>query len=388
MGLFSRKEKPKQQAFETNFINICELAEFQELQLRVLAFETCVNLIANAVAKCDFRTFKDNKRVKESEWYLWNVEPNPNQNSSEFLHKLVHTLYAQGEAIVVDNGTRSKNEYLAVAESFELVEPKAFVEQRYKGVVLNGTTMNKVYRESEVLHFKLNENNIKPVLDGITNSFEKLWKTAQSTYGFANGVHLKDHVDTIANEGDVDGVNVEQEYMKMLNNMVKPFLNSDKAVLPEFDGHTFTIMDIGGSAKDTRDIKELTSDVFEFTAKAFGIPPVLIDGKVADTETVTKWFLTFCVDPLLSLMEEEINRKRYGAEDLKAGNYMRISSMSIMHFDVIKDAPAIEKFIGSGFGTINEARDICELEASTDPMADELFITKNFAKMTTMKGGE
>lgn len=386
MGLFSRKEKPKQQTFDTNYINICELAEFKELQLRVLAFETCVNLVANAVAKCDFRTYKNNKKVKESEWYLWNVEPNPNQNSSEFLHKLVHQLYEKGECLVVDNGSRSKKEFLAVADSFMLERPRAFVEQRYTGVVLNGEEMIKNYRESEVLHFKLNEKNIRPVLDGIMTTYESLWKTAQATYGFTAGVHLKDHVEMLSNENEEN--NWEQEYMRLINNMVKPFLNSDKAVLPEFDGHEFSIMDIGNGATNTRDIKELTNDIFEFTAKAFGIPPVLIDGKVAGTEDVTKWFLTFCVDPLLELIQEEINRKRYGAEDMANGNYLKISSATIMHFDAMKDGQSIEKLIGSGFQTINEVREAADIEPSEDPSADRLFITKNFADMDSLKGGE
>lgn len=372
--------------FSTKEINICELADFNEVQLRILAFNTCVNLIAGAVAKCDFKTFKDGKENKGDEWYLLNVEPNPNQNSSEFFHKLIHKLYKNGEALVVDNGSRSKEEYLAVADSFVLEEALTFRERRYTNVVLDGTTMNKAYRESEVLHFKLNEEKIKPVLDGIMISYEKLWNTARSTYAFANGVHLKDHISTIGNYDDEQDFNAK--YMEMLNQQVKPFLTSTTAVLPEFDGHDYSVMELSNGATDTRDIKELTQDIFEFTAKSLGIPPVLVSGTVAGVDDIVQYFLTFCIDPLLYMIQEEFNRKRYGKEDLKKGTMLVIDSSTIQHIDMFKIANNVEKLIGSGYATINETRIAGGLMPSDDKNADKLFITKNFAEMTTLKGGE
>ena len=47
---------------------------------RLLAFNTCVNLIANAIGKCEFKTFRLGNEIKEQEYYLWNYEPNTNQN--------------------------------------------------------------------------------------------------------------------------------------------------------------------------------------------------------------------------------------------------------------------------------------------------------------------
>lgn len=48
-----------------------ELAE--EVQVRELAFNTCVNMIANAVGKCEFKTFQNRKTVQKNEYYLWKV---------------------------------------------------------------------------------------------------------------------------------------------------------------------------------------------------------------------------------------------------------------------------------------------------------------------------
>ena len=45
-----------------------------EVYLRELAFWTCVNKIANAVSKCEFKTYMGYKEVKEREYYLWNYD--------------------------------------------------------------------------------------------------------------------------------------------------------------------------------------------------------------------------------------------------------------------------------------------------------------------------
>ena len=45
------------------------MAAAQEFQLRDLAFWTCANMIANAVARCEFRTFRGGKEIQEREHY-------------------------------------------------------------------------------------------------------------------------------------------------------------------------------------------------------------------------------------------------------------------------------------------------------------------------------
>ena len=90
----------------------------QEYRLRELAFHVCVNTIANAVGKCEFKTFRAGRPIRENEYYLWVVEPNINQNSSAFLHKLVYQLYSHNEALVIATKRRSGEEMLVVADSF------------------------------------------------------------------------------------------------------------------------------------------------------------------------------------------------------------------------------------------------------------------------------
>ena len=135
---------------------------------------------------------------------------------------------------------------------------------------------------------------------------------------------------------------------EMLSNQVKPFLTSENGVLPEFDGYKYE--DVGGNPdtqRSTRDIRALVDDIFDFTARGFLIPPVLIFGDVADSkDAMTRW-LTTCIDPLCDQLSEEINRKRYGFSEWKDGTYLQIDTSAILHFDLFGNAANIEKLIGS-----------------------------------------
>ena len=68
----------------------------------------------------------------------------------------------------------------------------------------------------------------------------------------------------------------------------------------------------------------------------------------------TPVFLTNCIDPLADQIQEEINRKRYGYEGWKKGDYLRVDTSSIIHFDMFANAANVEKLVGSGAFTIND----------------------------------
>ena len=91
-----------------------------EYSLLNLCYGICVDMIANALGRCEFRTYMGNAETQGPEYYLWNVEPNVNQNSSAFLHKLVARLYQNNEALIVNTLARPDMDALVVAVSEEL----------------------------------------------------------------------------------------------------------------------------------------------------------------------------------------------------------------------------------------------------------------------------
>ena len=106
---------PKNGRVSMKEISCRELMEAaQDYKLREMAFWTCVNLIANAMGRCEVRTFENGKEVRDRLYYLWNIEPNKNQSSSAFWHELVGRLYQDNEVLIVSD----RHEQMVVAEDW------------------------------------------------------------------------------------------------------------------------------------------------------------------------------------------------------------------------------------------------------------------------------
>lgn len=353
------------------------MAAAQEFQLRDLAFWTCANMIANAVARCEFRTFRGGKEIQEREHYLWNVEPNVNQNSTAFLHKLVAKLLTDDECLVISTRQREGYDALVVADSYMLNGCYPSKQNEYTDVQVGDVSYEKTFREREVLHLRLNHVNIKPVLDGLYTSYCRLITAAMKRYEWDKGQHWKVHVQQMA-QGKED---FTAKFTAMIEEQVKTFLDSNGAILPEFDGYAYT-NEGGKSTVDLADIQAQAKDIFAFTAKALQIPAVLIDGTVQGTEDAQARFLTSCIDPICDQLQEEINRKRYGYEAMRRGDYLRVDTSGILHFDMFANAGNLEKVVGSAVFTVNDILRAAGLPTIPEPWADEHYLTKNIATLS------
>lgn len=359
------------------------LAAAQEYQLRELAFWICVDMVANAVGRCEFRTFRNGTEVKEQDYYLWNVEPNVNQNSTVFLHKLVAQLCKHNEALIINPRQRDGHDTLVVADGWEVPETSVTRLQEYQQVRVDDFTFHKTFREDDVLHLRLNHLDLRPVLDGLYQSYYKLVSAAMKAYQWSNGQHWKVHVSQLA-QGDKE---FQANFLRMIQEQVKPFLESNGAILPEFDGYTFTNESGRVSAGDTRDIKALMEDIFDFTARSFLIPAVLVNGKVEATSDANQRFLTYVIDPICDQLQEEINRKFYGYDRWRAGEYVWVDSSSIIHFDLFANAANVEKLVGSGVFCINDIRRAAGQAIINEPWAWRFWLTKNIAAIEAAAQG-
>lgn len=359
------------------------LAAAQEYQLRELAFWICVDMVANAVGRCEFRTFRNGAEVKERDYYLWNVEPNVNQNSTVFLHKLVAQLCKHNEALIINPRQRDGHDTLVVADGWEVPETSVTRLQEYQQVRVDDFTFHKTFREDDVLHLRLNHLDLRPVLDGLYQSYYKLVSAAMKAYQWSNGQHWKVHVSQLA-QGDKE---FQANFLRMIQEQVKPFLESNGAILPEFDGYTYTNESGRVSAGDTRDIKALMEDIFDFTARSFLIPAVLVNGKVEATSDANQRFLTYVIDPICDQLQEEINRKFYGYDRWRAGEYVWVDSSSIIHFDLFANAANVEKLVGSGVFCINDIRRAAGQAIINEPWAWCFWLTKNIAAIKAAAQG-
>lgn len=351
-----------------------------ELYIRELAFWTCVNKIANAVSKCEFKTYYHNKETKGKEYYLWNYEPNQNQNAAGFIYKLIAQLYRKNECLVVEINHR-----MYVAESY-IKEVYALRDYQFSGISFDGYTLQETLDMSDVMFFELNSTDMRKLMNGMYDSYSKLITYAQNAYQKSRGHKGILNIAGVAQEQD----NFNETFEELMSTHFKNFFGKDNAVLPLFDGYNY--QDISQNAKtysteSTRDIKALADDIFEFTARAFSFPPSLAKGDVQDTTKATDELLTFAIDPLVKMIQQEINRKRNGKDGIKQGNYLKIDTLAVKHVDIFDIATPIDKLISSGAFTINDILQVIGKPKIDESWADQHFMTKNYSEIGAILKG-
>lgn len=370
-----------------NEIRECFIQHSAELQIKKLAIETCIDLIANTLTTCEFLTYERGKETRKNNYYLFNVQPNINENSSEFIHKLVHTLVWENSCLVI-----MQDEQLVVADDYSVTE-YALKENMYKNVVVGDLKFDKIFYESEVLHYKLNNNNIRKIIDDFYDSFGKLIGSAVGIYKYKNALRYLAKGKTLNSkkQDDVEAAN------NLFNKLFQSWMDPDKSTTVMYMGEDTTLEDMspGGKATSTtatsRDIRALIDDVFDFVASAFHVPKSLIKGDLADVEKQTDNYLMFCIKPLVKLLNAEFNRKMYTKEEYLERTYLKIDPTYIKILDIVNMATAADKFFAIGANTINDNLRMLGREPIEEDWADKRFVTKNYQMVEdveTLKGGE
>lgn len=85
------------------------------------------------------------------------------------------------------------------------------------------------------------------------------------------------------------------------------------------------------------------------------------------------------IDGKARQITQEINRKRYGLDEMQHGNYLRIDTSRLSHFDMFENAASIEKLMGSGF-VFNDILEAIGRERLPEEWANTPYITKNLGR--------
>lgn len=347
---------------------------------RELAMWNAIDLIAKSISKCEFKEFQAGKEKKGLEWYRWNVEPNKNQNSTEFLRKLIFMLYYRGDCLVVSEGDQ-----LLVADSF-VREPYVLYEDIFSQVTIDDFTFRKNFSGSEVFYWNMNSlgdgKSIQPVLKLMLESYAKLLAYGMKSYKTSRGNKAIFRYDTIPVPEENKNEWIKNQYDKF-----GKFLSADSGIAAVGKGTDLVSFQperkASYSTENTRDIRSMIDDISDFTAKAFGIPPALLRGDVEGISDALDQFLTFCIDPLADMLHEEIVRKSIGRTKVLQGYDLQIDTSAIKHIDIIDAANGIDKLIGSGVCSINDILKLLGRTPINEPWADRHNLTKNYEPLDT-----
>lgn len=348
-----------------------------------LAIETCIDLISNALVRCEFQTFLKGEEVRGENHYLFNVSPNQNQNASEFIHSMVNHLFKNNECLVVMH-----NDYLYVADDYEKKE-YALYENIYESVTIGDFTFDKSFNESEVIYLKLNDNNIAEVIDGLYASYGKLLSSAMNYYKRKNNKRLLVTGDFLRSQTD----ETQAALNTLLERQLADYFNPDKEGVAFQAPKGYEIQDksdnlTAANANTSRDVRDLVDDIFDIVATAFHVPMGLLKGDLANVESQIDAFLMFRINPLAELIADEFNRKMYTKKDHAERTGIKVDTSNIKILDIVKLSTALDKYFAIGVNTINDNLKLLNRQPVNDPLANTRFVTKNYQSLHSLEGGE
>lgn len=356
-----------------------------KLYYKELALYTASSYIANAISMAEIRVYKGGKKVKDADYFTLNVAPNRNETASLFWHKVINKMIRNEEGcLVVEVKDR-----LYVAENFGIKEERPILGNIYENVVLSdGLTLNrKQYRADEVFLFKLEDQQIKRLLDGMYDDYAKLMDTAARAFKDTNGRKYKFKV-TGVKSGDEQ---FNEEFNNYISENIREYMESEYATYVEYDGEEL-IEDTGGkTAKSADDIVKLRKDIFEMFGQAFKIPSALMSGDITSIKDVCDVFLTFAIDPFADNITQTLN-KRAGLDNFLAGNYYKCYTGRIKHRDLFDSASDADKLLSTSTMCVDEIRDELDLDPLNTDWSKQFYLTKNYEKVEEatipIEGGE
>lgn len=340
-----------------------EQAAFKELALHI-----AISYVANALSKCEIKTYENGKEVKGLLYYLLNVAPNPNQNASQFINQVVENIYYNKQALVLLH-----KDNLYCADSFDVDDSEPLKGYKYNNITFNGQQLKKTYAPHEVFHFKLDNKDAKKLIDSLYAQYGEIIALALQTFKATNGRKYKLLLENYK-AGDPAFAEV---FEKVIKAQLKTFIENDNAVYPQFKGTDLQEFQTSGRA-DTNDIIAMRKEIFETTAQAIKIPLSMMYGNITNMNEIVKVFLSFAVDPLADMISEEFTRKRYSFEEWQNGSFVEVDTSCINYVDILEVADKAEKAIGSGLASIDEIRPRVRLNPLNTDFSKAHFITKNF----------
>ncbi|MEG0667836.1 MAG: phage portal protein [Clostridium sp.] len=351
----------------------------QEIYFKELAVYTAISYIANAISKCEIKTYVNHEEVKNKDYFVLNYSANINENSSQFWHKVIEKMfYSQyGEALVIEN-----NGSLYCADSYAK-EEYPMMGNRYVGITIGNLQLKRSYRANEVYIFKLENKKVKSLIDGLHQNYSELLNHAIKSYKKANATKYKLKLDGIE-AGDEEFNEIFEEVIK---EQLKTFIENDNVVYPEYEGYNLEDISPKNNSKDASDIIALKKDIFETVAQSIKIPNSLLLGNITNMKEVMNSFITNAIDPYAKMISKELSRKQ-GYENWKGGNYAKVDTSKVNHIDIIEVADKLDKLISSGTTCIDETRGLIDMQPMNTDFSKMHFITKNYDTVENRLKGE
>ena len=317
---------------------------------------------------------------RDYEEWLWNVQPNPNQNRAQFMARLVDRMFFSRQkcAVVVPS-----HDALWLADSWTLREAKERVTKdwwrpdQYENIAVNGVfdAIRGPVSANELFVFRMPETTQwRSLMRSMSLAYEEMARSAAEAFADKNARRWLLDVDA-----KIAGTQTEQDAInEYLKNSVSAFVKGSDVAIPLYQGMSLSraVADYSGG-ESTLDVVQIREESFKTVANCLRIPVSFLEGNVNNYETVFEAFLSFFIDPIAKAIEDEIAAKSMTAMQWRHGSYARVDTTHIRHVDLFAVADKAEKLVGAMIDSPNEIREFTGQDRVEKPEMDEYQMTRN-----------
>ena len=108
---------------------------------------------------------------------------------------------------------------------------------------------------------------------------------------------------------------------------------------------------------------------------------MILKGEVADVEKAFNNFITYCINPLAELIEDEVNRKYYGKEAYLKNTYLKVNTSNIKAVDITDVANALDVLTRIGGYSIDDTLKKLGMEPLNTEWSRARWMTKNYQRV-------
>lgn len=349
-----------------------------------LALHIAAETLGTLISKCEFKTFINGEETKEANYYLLNVESNPNQSAAEFKKQLIRRMILNPEhdALIVNMDVNSAelSQGLYVADDFQR-DPTQIYEAVFRNVSIDvfedgGIPLNGVFRGDRAIYVKYTNAELNQIFTEMRSQYTEMIENAMKA-----GVYRQKYVLSM-DQTALAEPDFEDHITAITNDSFKNFVTGNEAIIPIYAGMKLTQTsagaDLGQNASvANKSVNAILDEALSKVGRAFNIPKsvMLGDFEADDLDNL----LVFAVDGIAEMISQAFNRRWYGYKSYKKGTYCKLDTMNARHIDMVNVAKISNNIISSGIYTINEVREKVG-EPLIDPeIGDVHFITRNYA---------
>lgn len=351
--------------------------DYDKTLMKQRAIDIAIGKVARSLALVDWKTYTKGKFKRDSLYYYLNVQPNVNQNATDFWEEVVRKMFEDKEVLVVITG----DDQFIVADDY-IVDKYVMKDNLYKHVKKDNFEFEKNFFEDKVIRLNYNNAKLKSILTGLDESYGKL---------FGRLVQVAMRTNQLRGTAKLTGQlaknkNASEYLQSFVNKIFKAFDDKSVAIVPLQDGMEYEEVSREQNTRSQVDeLNKVSNEYLNTVLEAIGIHPALIHGDMADTSQIKEDYISNVVQPLVEKITDEINRKFYKKDDFLKGNYLNPSVIKLRYISVFDMGDQAEKLVGSSMFSPNDVREEAGYERSDRPFMDDYYMTKNMEKL---KGGE